>query len=213
MNFSRIAALIITLVLIFSMISCDHSHGHPSNDNYDPHDNIQNPNQNQNGEDQEGSEENEGDEGNESNEGNEGKITYMYSVLSKTLHLPNCYHIENIKEDYLFEYTGDITVMLGKGYTICKDCLVPDEEKDDKEEEKEEENLIAKEDATYATHKIKLVIHLVDCYTLESMSEDNLRYTDLTYEELLAAKYRPCGTCMHEEYEQYKKDHPEEFEE
>lgn len=209
MNFSRIAALIITLLLIFSMISCDHSHAHPSNDNNDPHDNIQNPNQNQDQDDKEqvDSEENEDDEG------NEGKITYMYSVLSKTLHLPDCYHIDNIKEDYLFEYTGDITVMLGKGYTICKDCLVPDEEKEDKEEEKEDENLIAKEDATYATHKVKLVIHLVDCYTLESMSEDNLRYTNLSYEELLAAKYRPCGTCMHEEYEQYKKEHPEEFEE
>lgn len=209
MSFSRIVALFITLALIFSMISCDQSHGHPSNGNNNPHDNVQNPNQDQ---DQDQDKDNEQDE-EDNSEGNEGKITYMYSVLSKTLHLPDCFHIKNIKEDYLFEYTGDITIMLGKGYTICKDCLVPDEEKeDDKEDDKEDEILIPKEDATYATHKLHLVIHLLDCYTLESMSEENLRYTDLTYDELLAAKYRPCGTCMPDEYKEYKDAHPEEFE-
>ena len=88
---------------------------------------------------------------------------------------------------------------------------MPDEEPEEDDTE-EDENLIAKEDATYATHKVKKVVHLINCYTLESMSQKNLRYTDLSFEELLALEYRPCGTCMPEEYEQYKKDHPDEFE-
>lgn len=202
MKFTKLIASILCLIISFSLFSCYPTHGNNGNNensNYDPHDQYQGNNQNTN---QDTSED----------EGGEGKVTYIYSVLSKVIHLPDCYHVKNIKDDYLMEYTGDITILLQKKYTICKDCLVPDDEKEEDKTEEDDEDLIAKEDATYATNKNNLVIHLVDCYTLESMSEKNLRYTNLSYEELIALKYRPCGTCMPDEYKQYKEEHPEEFE-
>lgn len=206
MTIRRIVALAISFILTFSLISCDTSHN--SQGSSDPHDQYPHPDQSQaNGGNTGENEENEGDEG------GEGKVTYVYSVLAKVLHLPDCYHVQNIKEDYLKEYTGDITILLQKEYTICRDCLVPDEEDDEEDEEDEEdENIIAKEDATYATNKSNKVIHLLDCYTIESMSSKNLRYSDLSYEELIELEYRPCGTCMPDEYKQYKEDHPEKFE-
>jgi hypothetical protein len=206
MTIKRIIALAISFILIFSMISCDTSNQN-SHGSSDPHDQYPHPDQSQ------ATGGNNESEENEEEEGGEGKVTYVYSVLAKMLHLPDCYHVENIKEDYLKEYTGDITVLLQKEYTICRDCLVPDEEEDnDDEEDEEDENLIDKEDATYATNKSNKVIHLLDCYTLESMSSKNLRYSDLTYEELIDLDYRPCGTCMPDEYKQYKEEHPEKFE-
>ena len=198
MKNSGIISLIVAIIMIFSLTSCIEINV-PSDKENDPHnnthDNYQPP---------------EEDESDESTQGGEGNVTYVYSVLSKTLHLPGCYHTGRMNEDYKFEYTGDIAIMLGKGYTICKDCLVPDEEKEEEEEPEEDENLIAKEDANYAYNKVSLVIHTLDCHHLEIMIEKNLRYTDLTIEELLELEYRPCGACMPDEYKEYKKNHPEE---
>ena len=112
----------------------------------------------------------------------------------------------------IFEFTGDINLLLGKGYTICKDCLVPKEEEDENEDEEEEEDLISRDDATFAYNKVSLVIHTLECHHIEIIIEKNLRYTDLTIDELLALEYRPCGVCLPDEYKEYKKNHPEEFE-
>ena len=208
MKSTRIIAIALLLSLILSLCSCIEIN--PGHTGGDPHGN-QNDNHGDNTES-----EDDGGEGDEAEdeviEGAEGKVTYVYSVVSKTLHLPGCYHTERMNPDYVKPYTGDINVLLNEGYTICEDCLVPDDEKkEDKEEEKEDEILIPKEEATYATNKKSLVIHHLDCYMIDAMIPENLRYTNLSYEELLEMKYRPCGTCMEEEYKQYKKDHPELF--
>lgn len=206
MKSARIVATIVSFIMIFSLFSCDQLHFHTgNNNNNNSHNQHPGYNSNPNTDSDQAPEQN-------NNQGSEGKITYVYSVVSKMLHLPDCYHVGNIKEDYIKEFTGDISEKLKEGYTICKDCLVPEDEKEDDKEDEEDENLISKEDATYATHKTKLVIHLKNCYTLESMSAKNLRYTDLSLEELLALDYRPCGTCMPVEYAKYKEEHPEEFE-
>ena len=207
MKSTRIIAIALLLSLILSLCSCiEINPGNTGSNSHGGHNNGQN-----NLTDPEDEEDSEEDE---EIEGAEGKVTYVYSVVQRTLHLPGCYHTERMNPEYIVTFTGDISEKLNAGFTICDDCLVPDDEKDKDEDEEpeEEEILIPKEEATYATNKKSLVIHLLDCHMIDAMIADNLRYTDLTYEELLELKYRPCGTCMEEEYKQYKKDHPELFE-
>lgn len=203
MKICRIVALLISTIMMLSLISCDQLHFH-SGGGKDPHsDTMDDLHNNPPKEDE--------DDEQKDNNKTEEQPEYIYSVISKTLHRPDCYHVDRIKEEYRFTFVGDITVMLQKDYTICKDCLVPDDEKKEEDDDKEEENLIAKENATYATNKLSLVVHLLDCYMLESMIESNLRYTDKSYEELLELDYRPCGTCMPDEYKEYKKNNPDKF--
>lgn len=188
MNFHRFLALLLALVMALSIISCkkEDSHGdyHPS-----PNDQQQSNNDTQSG--------------------GEGTVTFVYSVVSKTLHMKGCYHIDRMNEEYIFEHTGSITPLLEKGYTICKDCLVPDDEKDD-EPEKEDDYAVSVDQATYAYNKASRVIHELDCHNLKIMNEENLRYTNLSIDELIELFHVPCGSCLPDEYEQYKKDHPEE---
>ncbi len=202
MKISRAISLILVLIMILSLSSCIEIHL-PSSDSSDPHDDPHNYYQTgQSGGSTEGD-----DDG---AQGGEGNVTYVYSVLSKTLHLSGCYHTNRMNDDYRLEFTGDINFLLGKGYTICKDCLVPEEKEDEKDEE--DEVLISRDDATYAYNKVSLVIHTLECHHLEIIIEKNLRYTDLTMDELLELEYRPCGVCLPDEYKKYKKNHPEEFE-
>ena len=64
---------------------------------------------------------------------------YVYSVLSKSIHLEGCYHINEIKEEYKKEVVGDISHLLEKEYTLCKDCFPPQIEVEPEEEEPQEE--------------------------------------------------------------------------
>jgi len=203
MKIYKIISLILALIMIISLSSCIEIRL-PSGNSSDPHDD---PHNNYNPVQSGGN----GDETDSAGEGGEGNLTYVYSVLSKTLHLSGCYHTSRMNDDYKFEFKGDINILLGKGYTICKDCLVPDDEEEEDPEEDEEE-LISRDDATYAYNKVSLVIHTLECHHLEIIIEKNLRYTDLTMDELLELEYRPCGVCLREEYKEYKKNHPEEFE-
>lgn len=223
----RVVALLLTVIMIFAMVGCNHN-GHGGSD--DPHGNAHNqqnqqnqqiPNTNttpeQNNGGNVGSENGTPDSG-ENEEiigGAEGKVTYVYSVLSKVIHLPECYHIGRINDLYKKEFTGDINELLAdEDFTICKDCLVPDEDTGDEDEDDSEDdgNKISKEEATYAINKSSGVIHTLDCYHLEIIVEKNLEYTDLTIEQLLLEEHRPCGSCLPDDYEEYKKNHPEEFE-
>ncbi len=195
MKILRLLALTVSIILMLSLFSCDQLHLHTgkgSSNSKDPHDQHQPPSDN------------------EENEGGEGKVTYVYSVISKVLHLPDCYHIDRIKEEYKFEYTGDITVMFEKGYTVCKDCLAPDEPEEEPEEEEEDPNKVAKEDATYLINSSSNKFHKLDCYHIEGMSEKNIKYTDLSIEELIALEHRPCATCFPDEAEEWEKNHPDE---
>jgi hypothetical protein len=134
---------------------------------------------------------------------------YIYSVLAKSIHLEGCYHINEIKEDYKKETTGDITELLDKGYTLCKDCFPPAVEPTPEEPE---EPGISKEDATFLINKSTKKVHKLDCYHIEEMSEANIKYTDLTLEVLLEDEHIPCATCMPDEWEIYKEKYPEKVE-
>lgn len=142
-------------------------------------------------------------------QGGEGTVTYIYSVVSKTLHLPECYHVERMNDDYKIEHKGSIVSLLEKGYTICKDCLVPDTEEDEEEPEVEDYYSVPEDQATYAYNKTSRVVHELDCHNIDSMNEKNLRFTNLTLEELLELEHIPCGSCMPDEYEEYQNNHPE----
>lgn len=186
MKKAKILSMLMTLILLLSFVSCDQLHFHTGHGGLNQNNNSNNNEQ----------------------QGGEGKVTYVYSVVEKTLHLPNCYHVDRINEEYL-KSTTDISPLLQDGYTICRDCLVPKEPEE--EEPEEDENKIAREDATYAINAASNWLHTLDCHHLEVMSEKNLKYTDLTLEELIALdEYRPCAICLPDEAEEWEKNHPEE---
>lgn len=134
-------------------------------------------------------------------------ITYVYSVSSYSFHLEGCSYISEIKEKYL-KTTNDITYLLEEGYEPCRKCFPPAVEP---EPEEEEEPSIPIEQATFVINKKSGKMHHVDCYTIKEMDSENVRYTDLSLEQLLEEEFIPCGHCMPDQYEQYKKDHPELF--
>ena len=134
-------------------------------------------------------------------------IVYVYSVSSGSFHLEGCSYIKEIKEKYL-KTTEDITYLLEEGYEPCRKCFPPAVEPDPEEEE---EPTIPIEQATFTINKSSKKIHYIDCYIVKEMNSDNVKYTDLSLEQLLEEEYAPCGHCMPEQYEQYKKDHPELF--
>ena len=189
-----ICALMALVILLLSLFSCEGIHGNKDQQNNQNTDNV-------------------GD--NVNNNENENQNTtprYVYSVTSKVMHLPDCYHINRINEEYLFEHNGDLAEMIEKGYTVCKDCLVPKEEKpEEPEEEPEEEEIkIPPEDATFVINTNSGKVHELDCRYAVDMKEANKEYTNLTLEELLAIEdeeYSPCATCMPAEAEKYKEEH------
>lgn len=135
-------------------------------------------------------------------------IIYVYSASSGSFHLEGCTYINDIKEKHL-KTTEDITFLLEEGYEPCKRCFPPAVELEPDEEE--EEPSIPKEQATFTINKSSKKIHYIDCYIVKEMNSDNVKYTDLSLEQLLEEEYAPCGHCMPEQYEQYKKDHPDLF--
>lgn len=192
MKIKRIISVLALIMLVFSLCSCDQLHFHSGGD------------QNQGGATPPTS----------SNNGNvepeeETDIIYVYSVVSKVIHIQGCYHIDRINEEYIAQHIGDISAMLENGYTVCKDCMLPDEEKEDQDVVVPDPDSVAKEDATYLLNKSSMVVHLLDCHNIKSMSDKNKKYTDKSLEELIDDEYRPCGSCMPDEAEAWEKAHPE----
>lgn len=148
----------------------------------------------------------EGGEDNEEKDDKNEETVYVYSVLSKSIHLQGCYHVNEIKDDYKKEISGDVSPLLEKGYTLCKDCFPPAV---DPEPDEPEEPGISKDEATFLINKSSHKIHMLDCYHIAEMAEANIEYTDLTLEELLEADNIPCATCLPEQWEKYKSEHPE----
>lgn len=148
----------------------------------------------------------EGGEDNEEKDDKNEETVYVYSVLSKSIHLQGCYHVNEIKDDYKKEISGDVSPLLEKGYTLCKDCFPPAV---DPEPDEPEEPGISKDEATFLINKSSHKIHMLDCYHIAEMAEANIEYTDLTLEELLEADNIPCATCLPEQWEKYKAEHPE----
>ena len=181
----RLIAVLILTAMLFSAIGCDalkNKGGHETPEQ--PDDSINEPEK-------------------------EPETKYVYSVLSKSIHLEGCYHINEIKEDYKKEAIGDISHLLEKEYTLCQDCFPPQIEVEPDEEE--EDPGVSKEEATFLINKKTLKIHKIGCYHTEEMSEANIKYVDLSLEELLETEHIPCATCMPNEWETYKENHPEDF--
>lgn len=199
MKLSKIVSLMMAIVLLVSLFSCDGIHVHNGGQTNQSNNTTNNANDS------------------EADQEDKTPPKYVYSVTAKVMHLPDCYHINRINEEYLFEYNGDLADMIEKGYTVCKTCLVPKEEKP-KEEEKEpeeEEIKIPPEDVTFVINKNSGKVHELDCRYAIEMKEANKEYTNLTLEELLAiedAEYSPCATCMPAEAEKHKEEHPEKYE-
>lgn len=186
MTISKIVSLFIIGVMLFSLVACgsEHKKGDTNNGGTTDVDDIQ----------------------------EEQKVYYVYSVVQKKLHLPDCSHVKNIGEDLRCEYSGDISVLFERGYTICKDCLFVDSSENDDEDEDEEfipdADEVSYDEATYVINRSNLKIHEKDCSYIKTMSAANLKYTYLSYEELIDNDHVPCGHCMEDEYEEYIKTHP-----
>ena len=182
MKFRRLICLVLIIGSLFSLFACDNTK--KDND----------------------------DSANQSTEPEDSAVVYVYSVLSKSIHLPTCHFVQSIKEDYKRE-SSDIMKLINDGYELCTFCFPPEKEEEPEEEEEEEEEIIQKipyEQATYILNSKTFKIHEKGCRHLENLTPKNIEHTDLSYEELLELEYSPCGTCMPAEYKEYKETHPTE---
>jgi len=187
MSISKILAVFLLVCTIASLSSCNKLHFHTGNNNQIQQDNTPNDNIQE-----------------------EQKITYIYSVTQEVLHLPDCYHVALMNPKYRVTYSGDISVLFAQGFTVCRDCLVTKEEEDEPEREPDEDEVPA-EKATFVVNRSSLTIHVKGCYNIDKMSEKNIKYTCLSYEELLEKEHVPCGFCMPDEYKAYKEANPDKF--
>lgn len=176
MKSNRIISVLLIIATLFSLFSCDIHDLYPGGQN-DPHNNYPGS---QTGDEEKG----------------EGHVTYVYSVTSKVIHLPSCYHTERMKDELKIEFTGDINQLLSKGYRICKTCLLQDSDGDEEDEPTKNENSMPDENSTYGINIKTRVFHDLDCHYLKNLNEDNRAYTFLTYDELLSLDYAPCGSCL-----------------
>lgn len=138
------------------------------------------------------------------------KIVYVYSVKSNRIHRSDCTFAVKIDLEFKKE-TEDISALLDKGYELCKTCFPPaKDESDTSEDDTEDElNKISRSEATYVINSKSMRFHLLDCrYGKEPLST-NCEYTNLTFDELLALEYVPCGSCQEDEYDDYMDAHPE----
>ena len=186
MRSSKILIALLILCTVFSLASCNHLHFHNGNNTPQNQNNVP------------------------ADKPEEQRITYVYSVTQEVLHLPTCSHVANMKPEYRVTYDGDISVLFAKGFTVCRDCLAQKEEDEDLPIEPDPDEVPA-EEASYVVNRSSKTIHEKDCYNVEKMSEKNVKYTNLSYEDLIATEHIPCGFCMKEEYEAYKKANPDKF--
>ena len=190
----KFLSTILILIMIFSLVSCKEKDSHQnSHQGHNNNTGVVNPNT-------------EDDDVEQS--GGEGYVTYYYSVLAKTLHLGDCYHVKEIKEEYL-KTTKQVAHLLEDGYTFCRVCLIPDDDTDTEDKE-DDTNKVAKEDATYVINSSLKTLHELDCSSVKEMKEKNIQYTDLTLEELIELDiYKPCKNCLPDEAKEYYEKHPE----
>ena len=188
MKISKIIAVLLLLCVLFNLASCNQLHFHSANSN------LQNQNTNPNSENTQ-----------------KQPITYIYSVTQEVLHLPDCYHVEAMNPKYRVTYTGDVSVLFAQGFTVCKDCFASDEEEKQEPEREPDPDEVAPEEATYVVNRSSLTIHVMGCYNIDKMSEKNVKYTNLSYEQLIETDHIPCGFCMPDEYKAYKEANPDKF--
>lgn len=182
MKITKAVALIAALLLTFSLVSCSELHFH-----YGDSENQADGQDGASPSDGAG----EGDGNNEDEQGN--KTLCVYSLMSKKLHLPGCYHTNRITDDMRREHEVDILAMLEKGYELCQDCF-PSEDSDDDEEGGS--NQVSRDEATFVINASSLKFHKVGCYQTKGMTAENTVYTLLSFDELVAQEYIPCGSCL-----------------
>lgn len=182
MRYGRFLALLLIFTTMFSLISC-HGMFYPG------HGQGNHVNQNTPSTDEE--------------QGGEGYVTFYYSVNSDRYHIAECYHVYAIGEKFM-KTTTDVAALTADGYSPCEDCIAIKEEPDDNE------NVITREEATYVIGKGNNKLHKLDCHNLDKMYEENMIYTNLSIEMLMALdKYPPCKDCLPDEAEIYYAKHPE----
>ncbi|MBQ8302262.1 MAG: hypothetical protein IJX97_01770 [Clostridia bacterium] len=208
----KLIALLLAMLTMLQLASCGKIHYHNGNipKPLDPSQDGGTGGADTDGEENTDNNSEENQEGNE-NDGTEipeGALVYVYSVNSKVLHREDCYHVERMNEDYKKTFVGDLAELIEREFELCKSCFKPPKVEEDTEEPEDNTNKIPIEEATYLINTNSLKLHCLDCYHVESMSDKNIEYTNLTLEELIALdEYIPCGTCLPDEAEEYKEKH------
>jgi len=174
----RFIALITTFLLAFSLISCGELNFHYGSAGGEG-----------NGEQSDAG----GNEENNENEEETPTQFYVYSITERKLHLPDCYHTNRIRDDYRFEYKGDVSVMIENGYELCMDCFPSEDEEDDDESNS---NSVSENEATFVINASSLKFHKVGCHQTKGMTKENTVYTLLSFDELVSQEYIPCGSCL-----------------
>ena len=187
MKISRLTAILLIFVLLFSLISCKENDPHDNHDNHGNQDTSDNQ------------------QGDVEQSGGEGFVTFYYSVNSEKYHLADCYHVYAIEEKFL-KTSNDAAALAADGYAPCRDCIAV---RDDASED-EDNNRVSKENATYVIGTSGNRLHELDCHNVKKIHEENIRYTDLSIEELMELdEYVPCRDCLPDEADDYYERHPE----
>lgn len=195
MRITRIIALLTALFLAFSLAACNDNGKDSEKQNGGQEGSGENGNNGtENGEAGDGSEGGNNSE-NENTESTDVTV-YVYSIITKSIHLSDCYHVNRINEDYKKEFIGDVNELLAKGddYSLCRDCL--DIKEETPGEDEENENKVSRAEATYLINASNGKFHVLDCHQTKGMKEENIQYTKLSIEELLELEYSPCGSCL-----------------
>ena len=99
---------------------------------------------------------------------------------------------------------------IGEG-KLCKDCLAKESESNQETTREPDPDEVPADEATYVINRSSLTIHVKGCYNIDKMAEKNVKYTCLSYEELIENDHIPCGFCMPDEYKAYKEANPDKF--
>ena len=206
MKITKIFVLLLTLTLVFSLVSCKKDRDDESPDTSDG--SIENPdNSSESGDNADGdatdgtpstpntptddvtNTDNTASTPDNSDENDSSTQGYIYSINGDRFHLPNCYHIGSIKEESKRVHTGAVDELVTLGYTPCLTCM-PDESGDSEEE-------IIPEGTTFIINKETKKIHKIDCHSAKTIKKENRIYTQKSYVELLLLDegYTPCENC------------------
>lgn len=104
-----------------------------------------------------------------------------------------CYNVQpGVEIDYM---TGD-SWLTGEYPENTTTNNVPEESSNTpSEDEKEPEVVESVNECSFVLNNNSMKIHKPSCSSVKDISEENIEYTDKTYEELVAEGYSPCGRC------------------
>ena len=202
--------LVITLSLIFTLVSCNKDDGEGkdkdlsnigSSEKTDDDKNVTDGNLNDS---VENSNEND-DNSSEPDDTVKDDLTddsltskFVYSVNSNRFHIQSCRYALSMNSSSKVVFDGTIEELEGMGYFPCKICKpdpnfnydqIEDDNIDDEDNSEEET------DIGYVLNNDSMKFHFSTCGSVSNMKDENKIYSTDTRDELILEGYSPCGNC------------------